>query len=194
MQEGFISLLSIHVFFSGFVLFSPHDNLPTSGSPWVFSKCLFSHFHLFLLGHSAILLDEEPQLMPSLSSLHLLFLFPFIPVQILICLCVLSLSVCQRTRQNIYVALSVCLWVNQDFTGASRRVRCDGAFLNRDLQGGLKCVQLQDRLTWLLSFSPKAHQQWTTLVINTTHNSIWGWKRQLILSLSVRTYIEINIH
>lgn len=43
--------------------------------------------------------------------------------------------------------------MNQDFTGAARGERCAGAFLNRESQGGLMCVQQHDHPNWLLSVS-----------------------------------------
>ena len=57
----------------------------------------------------------------------------------------LMLEAAKRSRQR------------KDFTGAARGERCAGAFLNRESQGGLMCVQQQDSPTWLLSASAMAH-------------------------------------
>lgn len=98
------------------------------------------------------------------------------------------------------MCLCPCLWANQDFTGAARGVRCAGAFLNRESQGGLMCAQLQDGPTWPLSTFAIArwrtidnatgqHQKQLLGLYHRTdpvrHKVLWTW---------MHTYVDMYLH
>lgn len=94
--------------------------------------------------------------MPSLSTPSLLLLLPFTSVLSLICLCASSFSSCQSTRRAIYVPLPMSV-SKSGLHRSSQGRECAGAFLNRESQGGLMCVQQQDSPTLPLSASAMAH-------------------------------------
>ncbi len=104
-------MLSLH---ASFLLFPPQNNLSTSGFLFLFT-CLLSHFHLSLLGHSAIHLEEENtanaislySLLSALVSFHIsaesdLFVcVVFLPVPVdKACYLCASAPVCERIRTS----------------------------------------------------------------------------------------------
>lgn len=107
------------------------------------------------------ILKRKTVLIPSLHTPSLLLPLPFISALGLICLCVCRLFPRASQQGVLFMCLCPRLWANQDFTGAARGERCAGAFLNRESQGGLMCVQEQDHPTWLLSAPAMPH--WTTM-------------------------------
>lgn len=101
-QGGFNCVLSLHTYL---LLFLPHSNLSTLEF-FFFPSCMLSHFHLILLGHSAIHLEEETWLIPSLSALppH----SPAMPALSLTCLCVLQFFPVPVDKAN-YLCASDCV-------------------------------------------------------------------------------------